>query len=63
MRGSPGEMFDNFLQLSSTLIESAREWPIQLCSEYFTVLAKELVDIMLTRGFQTPLLVNLHTKS
>ena len=31
MQGSPDEMFDKFLQLSRSLPESARAWPIQLC--------------------------------
>ena len=57
------KMFDNFLQLSSSLQESARAWPVQLCLTYFTAFSKELLDIMLTGGFQIPLFVNLNTKS
>ena len=33
-----------------------------MCSAYFTDLAKELVDIMLTKCFKIPLIVNLNTK-
>ena len=63
MQGSPEENFDKFLSLTNSLTESARIWPIQLCSAYFTYLVKELVDLILTRGFQILLLVNLNTKS
>ena len=63
MQYSPDKLFDKFLRLSSSLPESARAWPVQLCSTYFTAPSKELVDRMLTGGFQIPLLVNLNTKS
>ena len=63
MQDSPDKNFDKFLQLSSSLIESARAWPVKLCSIYFTDLSKELVERILTGGFQIPLLVNLNTES
>ena len=31
MQYSPDKSFDKFLQLSSSLPESARAWPVQLC--------------------------------
>ena len=34
-----------------------------MCSAYFTDLATELVDQILTGGFKMPLLVNLNIKS
>ena len=34
-----------------------------MCSSYFTHLATELVDQILTGGFKMPLLVNLNIKS
>ena len=52
MQGRPDNCFDNVLQVSSILPESARTSPIQLYSAYFTAPFKELVDLMLTRGFQ-----------
>ena len=55
-------MFDKFLQLSRSLPESARAWPIQLCSSYFTDLVKELVDQILTGLFQMPLILNMYTE-
>ena len=63
MQDRPDRIFDKFLQLSRSLPESARAWPVQICSTYFTVLSNELVDRMLTGGFQIPLIVNLNTKS
>ena len=52
-----------FLQLSIRLTDSARACPIQLCSAYFTVLVKELLDWMLTGGFNIPLLMIMDKKS
>ena len=63
MRGSPEKMFDKFFHISSSLSESARTWPIQLCSKYFASLVKELANIMLTGGFQMPLILNIYKKS
>ena len=62
MRGRLEKMFDKFFQLSSSLLESARAWPFQLYSAYFTTLVKELLDQILIEGFQMPLLVNMNMK-
>ena len=61
MRGSSDEVFDDFCSYK-TSFQRVRAWPIQLCSEYYTALAKEFVDQMLTRGFKIPLLLNMNTK-
>ena len=63
MQDSPDESFDKLLQLSRRLPESARAWPVQLCSTYFIALSKELLNIKITGEFKIPLLVNLNTKS
>ena len=63
MRCIIDKMFDKFLQLSSRLPYSARAWPIQLRSAYFTALSNELVDQMLTRIFKMQSFVDLNMKS
>ena len=63
MQCRPDEIFDKCLHTSIILPDGVLSWPIQMCSEYFTALAKELLDIIITRGFKMPLVVNLNTKS
>jgi len=60
---SPDELFNKYLQLSTSLSDNAHEWPLQLCSAFFAALTPELAERMTTDAFRMPPLTLLTTKA
>jgi len=60
---SPDELFNKFLQFSTSLLDNAQECPLQLCSAYFAALTPELAERMTTDTFRMPHLTALTTKA
>ena len=60
---TPDEIFNKYLQLSTSLPTDALSWPIQLCSSFFAALTPELAERMTTDSFRMPSLVMLTTKA
>ena len=51
---TPDEIFNKYLQLSTSLPTDALSWPIQLCSSFFAALTPELAERMTTDAFRMP---------
>ena len=62
IRESPDELFNKFLQISSILSEIAHQWPIQICSTYYTALTEDKANRMVSNKFVMPPLIELDTK-
>ena len=60
---SPDELFNKYLQLSTSLSDNAHEWPLQLCSAFFSALTPDLAERMTTDAFRMPPLTLLTTKA
>ena len=59
----PEELFTNFLSLAGNLPDSAKGWPIQLCSTYYTVPFRTISDRMMdSDDYIAPSLIGLDTK-
>ena len=59
----PEELFIKFLSLAGNLPDSAKGWPIQLCSTYYTVLSHTISDRMMdSDDYTAPSLIGLDTK-
>ena len=59
----PEELFTKFLSLSGNLTDSAKGWPIQLCSTYYTSLSRTISDRMMdSDDYTAPSLIGLATK-
>jgi len=61
---STGELFNKYLQLSTSLSDSAQEWSLQLCLAYLSALMPELAKHMTTtNALHMPPLTALTTKA
>jgi len=60
---SPVELFNKFLQFSTSLPDNTQEWCLQLCSAYFAALTPELAERMTTDAFRMPHLTVLTTRA
>ena len=59
----PEELFTKFLSLAGNLPDSAKGWPIQLYSIYYTSLSRTISDrIMDSDDYTLPSLIGLDTK-
>jgi len=60
---TPDELFNKYLQLSASLPHDVQEWPLQLCTAYYSALSPSLSEKMALEQFKMPALVMLTTKS
>ena len=59
----PEELFTKFLSLAGNLPDSAKGWPIQLCSTYYTAHSRTISDRMMdSDDYIAPSLIGLDTK-
>ena len=60
---NPEELFTKFLSLAGNLPDSAKGWPIRLCSTYYTALSRTISDRMMdSDDYTAPSLIGLATK-
>jgi len=60
---TPDELFNKYLQLSASLPQDVQEWPLQLCTAYYSALSPSLSEKMALEQFKMPALIMLTTKS
>lgn len=60
---SPDDLFNKFLQVSYSLPDNVQEWPLQLCTSFYSALSPELSEKMATELFKMPSLTQLDTKA
>jgi len=60
---TPEELFMKFLAYAGSLPDCARDWPIQLCSTYYTALSSVVTNRMMSQKTHlSPSLIGLDTK-